>query len=103
MRRCAVYVVELRKLAWNGIPDEFRPVAWQLLHVCLYSLAFCLKPTCSLGLSPPCRLHSQRGIGSQAQGIHFTGRHHISERPRRTRSANMASNRDRCAKDSTWY
>ncbi|THH09383.1 hypothetical protein EW145_g2045 [Phellinidium pouzarii] len=26
-----VNIVELRKLAWNGIPDELRPAAWQLL------------------------------------------------------------------------
>jgi hypothetical protein len=25
---------KLRKLAWNGIPDDLRPVAWQLLMVC---------------------------------------------------------------------
>lgn len=26
--------VELRKLAWAGIPEDLRPVAWQLLLVC---------------------------------------------------------------------
>ncbi|TDL26196.1 RabGAP/TBC [Rickenella mellea] len=26
-----VSIVELRKLSWNGIPDDLRPVAWQLL------------------------------------------------------------------------
>ncbi|KAH8119261.1 RabGAP/TBC [Phellopilus nigrolimitatus] len=26
-----VSIVDLRKLAWNGIPDELRPIAWQLL------------------------------------------------------------------------
>ncbi|KAI5123683.1 hypothetical protein M0805_001711 [Coniferiporia weirii] len=26
-----VNIVELRKLAWNGIPGELRPIAWQLL------------------------------------------------------------------------
>lgn len=27
------FLVELRKLAWNGIPNDLRPVAWQLLLV----------------------------------------------------------------------
>jgi len=26
-----INIVELRKMAWNGIPEELRPVAWQLL------------------------------------------------------------------------
>ena len=28
-----VNIAELRKLAWAGIPNDFRPVAWQLLLV----------------------------------------------------------------------
>lgn len=32
---------ELRKLAWAGIPDELRPVAWQLLLVCLLQQVWC--------------------------------------------------------------
>jgi hypothetical protein len=28
-----ISIVELRKLAWSGIPDELRPISWQLLLV----------------------------------------------------------------------
>lgn len=28
-----INIAELRKLAWSGIPDELRPISWQLLLV----------------------------------------------------------------------
>jgi TBC1 domain family member 2 len=31
LQASTVDLPELRKLAWNGIPDELRPMAWQLL------------------------------------------------------------------------
>lgn len=28
-----INIAELRKLAWSGIPEELRPISWQLLLV----------------------------------------------------------------------
>ena len=34
-----INITELRKLAWSGIPEELRPISWQLLLVWhLYNL-----------------------------------------------------------------
>ena len=29
-------IAELRRLAWSGVPNEVRPIAWQLLLVSLH-------------------------------------------------------------------
>jgi hypothetical protein len=34
--RGAVDLAELKRLAWNGVPEEVRPIVWQLLLVGLY-------------------------------------------------------------------
>lgn len=52
------HIVELRKLAWAGIPNDLRPVAWQLLLVRLYPPSPCvphsLMPNmCMIGLPDP--------------------------------------------------
>lgn len=114
---CAdVFVGALRSLAWSGIPDEVRPIAWQLLLVgdaqdqsrqlltVQNYLPSPVQPRLAT-LNRKRKEYSQlveqyfgRGLSSLDQQVSETSLNRVLS----LKSADLASNRDRCASDKTW-
>ena len=93
---------ELRKLAWSGVPNELRPLAWQLLLVCLTVLLLTFKPSIGylVGLPPAANTTSLVDARTKARRVLVISGLDLCARPRGPRPTNMAPNRDRRSKNT---
>jgi len=88
-------IAGLRKLAWSGIPDELRPISWQLLLVCRLYIPYNNLPRpwfifLSIGIPSALCLDTHLDPCSQAPRIRLARRAHLRTRKGRPRPANMA-------------
>jgi hypothetical protein len=98
-----VYKAELRKLAWSGIPDDLRPLAWPLLLVRSYVLLHATLMASSFqGLSTTPHAAALIHPRAEAWRVSIARRSHLCQGQRWPGPANMAPDRDRRAPDTTW-